>query len=587
MANNKTKPKIKSLSTQRIRPPYIEWNERGEITHVSESFALKCGFEILDEFKNTHKTLEKLFAFPSFEQIKEILNQDKGSDIQAIAIIQSSGQVIKLVLDTEIEIKVENNSKKYSIVVKVESHDFYKEMADDAPIGMFTSTFDGKFLGVNQTLVDIYGYSSKEEMLNLKDISLEIYAFPEVRNKLLEKLSENKKIQNYKFIGKKNNDGRRLLISKNVNAVSLGTNLMYCQGYVKDVSSMGNEDSPLPSFRCDTKGNIFYANKAMYEWLQYTEEEIYKLKTKELYFDPEQAKEWRQVLYEQKTLLKSPRKFKRKDGKPVDIYVDVYLREENGNPLFIEGCLCYDKEGVIKLPWTEKLKSYLSNAEYEKSIVHVDNIKNDLKIVSLSTEEIEILARTIKNIIDDEDKNHNLDNKSNIGKTIDPENYHLIDGNKSNLPDEDDLAASFFTEKRYDLSEKLKLSIWHVLFYCLSREKLLKNALSISQVSELLNISHDEVREKVEKKEILGINLDNGGEFLFPMFQFDIRAEGGIIGEISTILKNLHMSDLAKLDWLTRPNSMLKNLTPIDILKNGTPEDKLLTQREAFARGYC
>lgn len=55
----------------------------------------------------------------------------------------------------------------------------YRILFEKAPIGIFQSTPGGKFIKVNQTQANIYGYSSPEEMVEqVQDIKQQLYADP-------------------------------------------------------------------------------------------------------------------------------------------------------------------------------------------------------------------------------------------------------------------------------------------------------------------------------------------------------------------------------------------------------------------------
>lgn len=63
------------------------------------------------------------------------------------------------------------------------------EILQNAPIGIFTSTPEGRFLDANPTLARMFGYGSPEELIDsVKDIAEELYADPEDRPKIMRYL---------------------------------------------------------------------------------------------------------------------------------------------------------------------------------------------------------------------------------------------------------------------------------------------------------------------------------------------------------------------------------------------------------------
>jgi PAS domain S-box-containing protein len=55
--------------------------------------------------------------------------------------------------------------------------------------GLFISSREGKFLDCNQALLDMLGYATKEEFLNI-DIAHDLYVNPEVRKVFQEKIEQ-------------------------------------------------------------------------------------------------------------------------------------------------------------------------------------------------------------------------------------------------------------------------------------------------------------------------------------------------------------------------------------------------------------
>ena len=538
----------------------IEWDKKGNIIKISQYLAEKCGYKIQENFNNKFKHIDELFIRPKFDTIKKWLKKEKYLSDLSVFIKHNTKERFVLTVDN---LQFNEKSEKYKVLFKVESKSFDSRIADDAPSGMFISTPEGKFMMVNQTLVDLYGYKSKDEMLKIKDISQEIYAEPEDRQFFIEKITQqdfqeankNKKIiEDFRYIAKRT-DGRRILIKKYVIATYELGKISYFQGYVEDISQF-MEESPLPYFRCDMKGNIIYANKALCQWLEYSEEDIYKIKAKQLYYIPEEARYWSKKLHNEKKLLASPRTFKSRSGKSIKAYVDVdvHLQERFGNPLYIEGYLSFNDCGAIPLAWVEELKKHLNNLnakEYEIAIAQVNALKAEIKILDLNAEEIKMLAININRIV---------------------EEYRL---NALKEKEKDTQSNSFFG-KKYSLDRRIRLSVKHCLSFFMNKKELLKDSLTLSQVSQLFDLPEQEIRHRVSNKQMICIK-DNQNDY-FPLCQFDTTQKDAILSELPSVLKILKVSDLEKLSWLTRPNTMLQCRTPIYILKNGNEKEKHLVK---------
>ncbi|MGV8081737.1 MAG: PAS domain S-box protein [Syntrophales bacterium] len=74
----------------------------------------------------------------------------------------------------------------------------YRDFFRSAPIGLFTTTPDGRFLDANPALARMLGYETPEELMDsVTDIGTQIYADPEVRNRATRLLAENGEILNF------------------------------------------------------------------------------------------------------------------------------------------------------------------------------------------------------------------------------------------------------------------------------------------------------------------------------------------------------------------------------------------------------
>ncbi|MFW6037215.1 MAG: response regulator, partial [Desulfonatronovibrio sp.] len=74
----------------------------------------------------------------------------------------------------------------------VQSEERYRAIFNNAPIGIFRTTFDGRFVEANPTLARMLGYTSREELIKeTRDLARDIYPSPGVRQGLLDALKES------------------------------------------------------------------------------------------------------------------------------------------------------------------------------------------------------------------------------------------------------------------------------------------------------------------------------------------------------------------------------------------------------------
>jgi hypothetical protein len=131
---------------------------------------------------------------------------------------------------------------------------------------------------------------------------------------------------------------------------------------------------------------------------------------------------------------------------------------------------------------------------------------------------------------------------------------------------EDDLVTAL-TGQTYSNDEKIKLEMESLFQYFQKRKQLLETTLTAPQVAELLGTSRQTPHDRVKSKSLLGV-FDKG-VLRFPVWQFDPEGPDSIIDGLPEVLRNLKVSDFAKLNWLVRPNPFLDGLTPVQVLKQG------------------
>ncbi len=157
-----------------------------------------------------------------------------------------------------------------------EAEQRYRELSDNIQEGIFFSTPQGRFIEVNDAMVKILGYSSREELLQV-DIPTDVYFSPERRQELAIILERQGRLHNQEEILRRK-DGSPVQVLVNSFAVrdARGTVLQY-RGLLLDISSLRNSQTELQRERdfsgkilshtqslilvTDTEGVISYANR--------------------------------------------------------------------------------------------------------------------------------------------------------------------------------------------------------------------------------------------------------------------------------------------------------------------------------------
>jgi PAS domain S-box-containing protein len=164
----------------------------------------------------------------------------------------------------------------------------YRELFDSIQEGLFFATPDGRFLDVNDAMVRMLGYASREELLRA-DVGPHLYPAPDVRERFLQALEERGVLRNYEETLRRK-DGTLLHTLQNITAVrDPRGRIAQIRGLMLDVTEQKTFQSQLQRERdfnqkilnttqsmilvLDTAGLISYANRRCYE-AGYQEDEL-------------------------------------------------------------------------------------------------------------------------------------------------------------------------------------------------------------------------------------------------------------------------------------------------------------------------
>ena len=135
-------------------------------------------------------------------------------------------------------------------------------------------------------------------------------------------------------------------------------------------------------------------------------------------------------------------------------------------------------------------------------------------------------------------------------------------------PTEEQALADAIAGKTYSAEEKKELKLLNLMNSFTQRAKLLESTISSTEVAKLLSCgSRQTPLDRVKNQTLIAVK-DNGN-WKYPLWQFDPEGEDGVVNGLPETIQTLQVSNLAKVSWLTRPNSRFNNLTPLQMLKNG------------------
>jgi PAS domain S-box-containing protein len=156
----------------------------------------------------------------------------------------------------------------------------YRELFDNIQEGLFFATPDGQFIDVNDAMVRMLGYESRDELLRA-DVSAHLYPTSRVKDRLVRAINQTGILRNYEETLRRK-DGSLLHTLQNINAVrDAQGRVVQIRGLMLDVTEQRKFQSQLQRerdfnqkilnttqsmiFVLDTAGLISYANRRCFE----------------------------------------------------------------------------------------------------------------------------------------------------------------------------------------------------------------------------------------------------------------------------------------------------------------------------------
>ena len=120
------------------------------------------------------------------------------------------------------------------------------DMLMNAPVGVFTSTRDGRYLSVNEAWARILGYDSPAQALaEISDIAAQIYVDPTERRQFIHELETRGSILNFESRFRRR-DGAIVWVSRNARAIRDAAGVVtHFQGFTTDITDRKLAESEL------------------------------------------------------------------------------------------------------------------------------------------------------------------------------------------------------------------------------------------------------------------------------------------------------------------------------------------------------
>ena len=254
----------------------------------SEFLAIDMAYDLYRQPEDRRKFQEMIEGEGRVVDYEEIYKRKDGSlipvSLTSHVRYDSGGNVLGyegIIVDLSHRIQMENRLKA--------SQEDFKRLFENMPTGVFFSSTEGKFLNANRALLDMLGYESKDEFLNI-DIAKDLYVRPEDRQKFKQLVERHGQVIDYE-VEFKRKDGSTVpvLLTGHVRYDQKGKVIGYeglnidisrrklMERQLKEAHDFINkiiQSSPNAIMATDIKGNIMIWNRAAEETLGYTATEV-------------------------------------------------------------------------------------------------------------------------------------------------------------------------------------------------------------------------------------------------------------------------------------------------------------------------
>jgi PAS domain S-box-containing protein len=179
---------------------------------------------------------------------------ERGSDHDSVILLRPSGERLRADVSAS-RVKIGKELLTLAIIRDVsegtraeqalaESERKYRELIEHAPIGIYRSTREGRFLSVNAAFAKELGYTTIEEVLAL-DLRRDVYWDPEDRERLFARSEELGGVAAFEVLFKKK-DGTPLWVQMDARAVrDAAGKTLYCEGFIRNIDDRRRAEEKL------------------------------------------------------------------------------------------------------------------------------------------------------------------------------------------------------------------------------------------------------------------------------------------------------------------------------------------------------
>ncbi|MDY0375199.1 MAG: PAS domain S-box protein [Desulfobacterium sp.] len=255
------------------------------------------------------------------------------------------------------------------------SEENYRTIYENAVEGFFQSTPQGRFISVNPSFANIFGYKSANSMISeIVDIPTQFYVNPEDRQRYLKLLQKTGHVQNFEFKALRR-DGSRIWVSESARVIhdDEGNPLRF-EGNIMDITRQKQTLERLKASEAwnrsviqtamdgywltSSDGNLLEINDAYCRMSGYDEQELLSMDIRQITSDHTADK----VLARIKTIIERggdrfETRHRRKDGTLFDVEASVQYRRDEDRFIYFLRDLTQRKQLEERIVQAQKMEA--------------------------------------------------------------------------------------------------------------------------------------------------------------------------------------------------------------------------------------
>ncbi len=204
----------------------------GNLLSVNPALARMYGYDSPEELISSITDIQhQLYVDPNRrEEFKRLLEEDGLVQHFEVQVYRKDGRKIWLSTNSHV-VREGNTIVRYEGTFEDitdrklledqlrQAEQKYRDIVENAVVGIFQSTPDGRYTTVNPALANMLGYDSPQELVaSITDISLQVYVDPKCREEFKRLMKEQGVVKNFDLQAHRK-DGSKLWLSANVRAI--------------------------------------------------------------------------------------------------------------------------------------------------------------------------------------------------------------------------------------------------------------------------------------------------------------------------------------------------------------------------------